>query len=110
MFLESAKSAARLAILSDRPRTCLQCGEMIRHLTYTAGFAGGSRVKVRLKTWEQMDADFAAAEALASGKPGNIGSYFTGNRRAAQYLSCIHAYQIGLYQEMHAARRLLNST
>ena len=49
-------------------------------LTYTAGFAGGSRVKVRLKTWEQMDADFAAAEALASGKPGNIGDYFTVNR------------------------------
>ena len=42
--------------------------------------AGGSRVRVRLKTLDHMDPDLAAAEALASGKPDDIGSYFTVDR------------------------------
>ena len=43
-------------------------------------FADGSRVKVRLKTLDHLDHDLIAAEALASGKPDDIGSYFTVDR------------------------------
>ncbi len=42
--------------------------------------AGGSRVSVRLKALDHMDPDMRAAEALASGQPEDIGSYFAGDR------------------------------